>query len=237
MKNPHTPQNMFKKVAFSEKKKILKALTEGQVQILVKGDSDEPFHLLAVQNDGHDALLCHKMEDSVDVNESQKVVINFMYDSDRYYMQTELGFKAGWAVIHTIGDMFQLQRRSSVRIEIPEGIEARFMIRFFKGQSFAIDTNVENISAGGLRIKFIADAPIFKVGDIFEGTLRLGIKRPIDFDVEVRFSNQQALQGHVLNTVGLQFLNIDRIMETRLLSLIMDIQHEIYMKTQKGEIG
>lgn len=237
MSDASSSQNFFKKVAFSEKKKLLKALTEAQEPLLVKGDvEDFPFHLVPIQNEGMDAVLCHLTEDSKNVSDPQNILINFVQGEHRYFMQTVLKFRPGWAVVDTTGDLYQLQRRSSVRIDIPEEFNARFMIRHHGGQSYALEAAVENISAGGIKIRFTGVDPKLKMGDPMKGTLTVGIKRPIDFDLEVRFVGRKMVDRKVVQTIGLQFKNLERVMETKMLSLIMDIQHEIYIKTQKGEI-
>ncbi len=237
MTNSSTTQNFFKKVAFSEKKKLLKVLTELQTPLMVKGDMEDfPFHLIPIENQGTDALLCHLTEDSQDVEDAQGILVNFVHEEHRYFMQTKLGFRPGWAVVQTSGDLFQLQRRSSVRIEVPEEIEARFMIRQHKGNAYALNCAVENISVGGLKVRYKGNEPKLSNGDLLKGTLQIGIKRPLDFSMEVRFVGRKLENKEIIQSIGLQFKNIEHSMETHLLGLIMDIQHDIYIKTQKGEI-
>lgn len=227
-------QVIFKKVALSEKKMILRETAIDKVQLSVKGSETENlFHLIAVQSDKDEVLLCHHTADSKEIKEAQKAVVNFSFKNERYFFQTDLYFEAGWVVLKTDTDLFLLQRRANARIDIPDEYNAVFILSQYSGKSYFLDCKVKDISAGGLKFKLPSATPSLSVGSSVKGLLRLGNRRSMEFEVEVRFVQKKEHQSTVTQTAGVQFLNIDTAMETRLLSLMMDLQRELFLKFPK----
>lgn len=220
-------ETIFKRVAVSERKLIFREMADDRCQVTCKSaDQDGVFHLIAVQIEKDQTLFCHHTEDSKHITQPQKVLLNFSFKTERYFMQTEIYFESGWIVVPISGDLFQLQRRANARFVMPAEYGATYILSSHEGKKYFVDCLIKDISAGGLKLEVPPTHPEFKVGEILKGTLRLGTRRPMDFDVEVRFA-QKTPTGHV---VGVQFLNIDHIMENRLLSLMMDLQRELYLK-------
>ncbi|KHD88327.1 MAG: hypothetical protein OM95_09285 [Bdellovibrio sp. ArHS] len=233
--NPNAPQMIFKKVALSEKKMLFREVAHDKLQVAVKGSSQEElFHLIAVQTEKDEALLCHHTADSKSITTAQKCVVNFAFNNERYFIQTELYFEAGWAVLKIDGDLFQLQRRANARLDLPEKYDALFILTKAVGKSLFLDCRVKDISAGGIKIELPQTAPEVKIGDILKGNLRLGARRAIEFEVEVRFVQKKEHGGGLTTQIaGVQFLHVDTLLEGRLLSLVMDLQREIFLKYPK----
>lgn len=229
-------QAIFKKVAVSEKKLLFREIADDKLQLSMKGSvHEEVFHLIAVQVDKDEALLCHHTADSKDVTAAQKVVVNFPFKNERYFFQTELSFSVGWAVLKTDVDLFQLQRRANARIDLPPKYEAIFSILNHSSRVYFIESRVKDVSAGGLKIDFKGAVPELKIGDRIKGALRLGSRRAMEFEVEVRFAQKREQDGETFQTAGLQFLNVNQMLETRLLSLMMDLQRELFLKYPKKD--
>lgn len=221
---------IFKRVAVSERKVIFRELAEDKAQVAVKGtEHEDTFHLIAIQIEKDETLLCHHTEDSKGVSQAQKVLINFSFKNERYFMQTELAFESGWAVLQIGGDLFQLQRRANARFIMPEGYSAVYILTAHEGKKYFVDCIVKDVSAGGLKLEVPITHPDFRIGEVLKGSLRLGTRRPMEFDVEVRFARKTE-KNHV---VGVQFLNVNHVLENRLLSLMMDLQRELFLKFGK----
>ncbi|WP_413577900.1 flagellar brake protein [Bdellovibrio sp. HCB290] len=219
-------QNVFKKVPVSEKKFLFREIAHDKLQINVKGDDDSFFNLIAVQTEKDTDLLCHHTSNSQAFEKNQSVMVNFAFKDERYFFRTDLSFSAGWAHLKIDGDLFQLQRRANARIELPRKYDGIFRLTKHGAQKFFLDSKILDVSAGGLRIAFPHEIPALKVGDVVQGAMRLGIRRPIDFDLEVRYvSTKEGIQ-----IAGMQFLNVDTRLESRLLSMMVDLQREIFIK-------
>ncbi|WP_415062951.1 flagellar brake protein [Bdellovibrio sp.] len=231
MAAPEKEQVIFKKVAMSEKKMLFREVADDKLQLAIRGTEQEGlFHLIAVQTEKDEVLLCHHTADSKGVTVNQKIFVNFSFKTEKYFFQTELSFQSGWAVIRTDVDLFQLQRRANARIDIPAKYDAMFILMKHGGKSYFLDCWVKDVSAGGFKLELPHAEPDLKVGDKVRGTLRLGARRPMEFEVEVRFAQKKEHEGRVHQIAGVQFLNVDQLLENRLLSLMMDLQRELYLK-------
>lgn len=219
-------QMIFKKVAVSEKKMLFREIASDRAQISLKGEGDDIFHLIAIQTEKDEELLCHHTEESKKHEFAQKVMVNFPFKTERYFFQSELSFNSGWAVLKIDGDLFQLQRRANARIDLPEKYDGVFTLYLHGGKNYFLECKIKDISAGGIKIECPFVAPEFKLGEHIKGTIRLGARRAMEFELEVRF----AKSADKTQIAGLQFLNIDLSKENRLLSLVMDLQREIYVK-------
>lgn len=229
--NTDNSQIIFKKVAVSEKKMLFREIAHEKLQVAVKG-AESNFHLIAVQSEKDLALMCHHTADSKGVNQNQAVMLSFNFKTERYFMQTELYFEAGWAVIKIEGELFQLQRRANARVEIPDKYDATFILNQHGGKNYFIDCRLKDVSAGGFKME-MTDGPEFKIGDKAKGLFKLGNRRPIEFEIEVRFVMAKEANGKKLQIAGVQFQNIDSILESKLMSVVLDLQREIFLKYRK----
>ncbi|AHI06459.1 hypothetical protein BDW_09795 [Bdellovibrio bacteriovorus W] len=219
-------QMIFKKVALSQRKAIFRELAQKNIQVLVKSN-EQIFHLIAKQTEKDEVLLCHHTQDSKVIEGHHKVMVQFVYEEHRYFLQTELKVELGWVVINTNQELFQLQRRSNTRVDIPEGYLAEFTITSFDSKAYFQASSLKDISAGGFRAEIQGEFPDLKIGDPIKGMLKLGSRRALELQVEVRFVMKNEKQNQVM---GVQILNVDPGMESRLLMLMMDLQREFYLK-------
>lgn len=227
-------QVIFKKVAFSEKKMILRDVANEKIQLTIKGSAQEDmFYLIAIQNEKDEVLLCHHTTDSNGITEAQKAVVNFSFKDERYFIQSDLYFESGWVVLKIDEDLFQLQRRANARIDIPESYNAVFILSQHGGKSYFLDCKIRDISAGGIKIELPTGQPELQVGDVLKGSLRLGNRRPMEFDVEARFVQKREQKGLTIQVAGVQLLNVNQTLENRLLMLMMDLQRELFLKYPK----
>jgi hypothetical protein len=223
-------QNIFKKVPLSEKKFLFREIAHDKLQISCKGEDENFFNLIAIQTEKDEDLMCHHTANSKEYEKNQSVMVNFQFKNERYFFRTDLSFSTGWAVLKIDCDLFQLQRRANARVDLPSKYDSAFSLHHHNGQKYFLDGRILDVSAGGLKIDLVSDIPAMKIGDKIRGTMRLGIRRAMEFDMEVRFAQRREVNGQGVQTAGLQFLNIDKTMENRLLSLMMDLQREIFLK-------
>lgn len=225
-------QNIFKKVALSQKKALLREICTEQLQVMVKGSQQETiFHLIAMEVDEKDELLlCYPTTDTQVIEEPQKVVVNFQYKDERYFFSTDLIILASRMLLLVNVDLFQLQRRANVRINIPDNYEAVFQLTEHQGKIYFLECRIKDVSAGGFKMRLPGDNPELKLGVRLKGSFRLGNRRPMEVEVEVRFSNQITENGRLFQVAGVQFWNRDTAKENRLLILMMDLQRELYLK-------
>ena len=227
--NPPQGQVTFKKVSPPNKKMLLREIAGDHLSLMVKGAGDEPYELTAVQVQDDESMICHHSAHSKVPIKNEPVTVNFAFKNERYFFKSELRLEGGRFILTLKDDLYRLQRRLHARIILPRGYDGAFILHQHEGKKLFLDSFVKDISAGGLRIEIPEGKIALKTGEKIKGSLRLGTRRPMDFDLEVRYAKKRDDQGRTYLFAGLQFLNIDKIMENRLLGLVQDLQREIFL--------
>jgi hypothetical protein len=239
-------KDIFKKVSVSERKTLFREMVKARDILTIKGETEDPFHLIAIQVEKDEFLMCHHTADSKGQSKPQTVVANFTHENDQYFCRTDLTFNLNWAILKLDLDLFKLQRRASARIEIPDEINAEFILKQFGPNKYDVICKVKDVSTGGIKAEMPIGAPDLKIGDTVQGILRFGNRRPFEFELEARFVQKIStgeviteqtsvpyLPSNQVQITGFQFLKIDSVIESRMLTILMDIQREIYIKTVK----
>lgn len=223
-------QNTFKNVAPSDRKDIFSGVITVGVQLLVRVAGIESFHIIPKELNSEQELFCHFTDDVDSIAGEHAAVVNFDYANERYFFKTHIKAVTEGLWINTNIELFQLQRRANVRVPIPEDFDALFSLHGHGGKKYFKDCRVKDVSAGGVRIEFSGDRPDLQIGDTVQGTLRLGVRRAMEFDLEVRFVQRKEIDGKIHYTAGTRFQNIDKTLESRLLTLMTDLQRELFIK-------
>lgn len=146
---------------------------------------------------------------------------------------------SGKFIVNLNADIFRLHRRLSARIDVPEGVKASFIIREFNSKKYELNCNLKDIGAGGVKVEVLQGGPKFNSGDLVKGAVVLGMRRPIEFDLEARFvqkiiipAGRPQYVGHEPHptenqVVGFKFLKLNPVIESRILSTLMDFQYEL----------
>lgn len=231
MSKEPSSEPVFKKVSVAEKKLLFQQVTSEKKLIRLKiADQDEFLHIVPMHVDEGPVLLCHYTADSKKLTENQKVVANFTLREERYFFSTGFEFKSGWMVLDIGVDLFHFQRRATARVNIPDEYDAIFQLTLHNGKSYSTDCKLKDVSAGGFKMEIFGDMPLLKMGDAISGLLRLGHRRAMELDLEVRFVRRQEEDGSVLQVAGTRILSLDYTKENKLLLMIMDLQRELQGK-------
>ncbi|QDK38504.1 flagellar brake protein [Bdellovibrio sp. NC01] len=225
-------QSAFKNIAISDRKELFQNLVAEQGQLLLRGAGGESFHVKAIGIDD-EMLECQPTDDVQVKIQTQDVVVNLDFDNQRYFLKTYVRSENNKLYINTNVEVYQLQRRANVRVPIPEEFDALFTLHGHGGKKYFKDCTVKDVSAGGVRIEFSGEKPDLKIGDVVKGSLRLGARRAMEFDLEVRFVQKREHDNGTTYTAGTRFMEVDKVMETRMLQLMTDLQRELFIKSAK----
>ncbi len=218
-------QNAFKKVAVSEKKALFRKIAEEKKQLVVKDDEDRFRQLIALRLEKDEKLYCVLAAKQA-LRTDQAVLLNFIFEKETFFMQTTVGFEKDIPWLDITADLFQLQRRQNARLDLPKEYGASVNLVEQNGTLIFLEGQVRDISAGGLKIFLAATTPVIAVEDNISLFLKLGQRRPMDFRTNVRFV--AAFQDGQM--FGVQFLDRGNVMENKLLSIMMDLQRELYVR-------
>ncbi|MCX7978742.1 MAG: PilZ domain-containing protein [Bdellovibrionaceae bacterium] len=220
-------QDMFKRVHNSARKELLKTVVEKKIPLLVKGDGDHLYHLVPLEMDGDKLISCAFHPDSETTSFTQQIICNFQNQEDRYFFQTILHVSTPAVYLDVPDEIYMLQRRKSARLDIPPTYIAEYVILQKNTDSCMLAGQLLDYGSGGCKFLYGAQAPIFAVGDKLKGVLQLGQRRPIHVQSVVKHVRRGDKKDQV---VGCQFVGLDRIMETKLMTVFMDMQREIFTK-------
>lgn len=225
-------QGIFKRVHNSEKKKIFKDLKLNKTLVVVKSPDDNVF-MMRVENMMEDKILtCSAPDVSKCPDQDQDVIVNFSVGYEKYFFQTKLTATPPIVLLDITTDLFILQRRKQARMTLPDSYQAGYNIIVHKNQPVFYELKVLDFSSGGCRLAFPTKTPYFYTNDVVEGVLRLGKRRPIELGGLVRHTFTTPDDNKLPQVFGLQFYPLDKTMESKLLTIFMDIQREISLTTE-----
>ena len=234
---------IFKKVHLSEKKRILKLIAEESGLVLLKFEKIDVKKLRARELIDEKYLECEvNEEERFILPQAESVVVNLSYEEDRFFMSGMATSDGHRVVLDIQSELYYLQRRKSMRMEIPGKYKAKANIVQSNGKIIPVDFKILDISSGGCKMSFPALEPSLKVNTKFKIILYLGNRTSIDVDVQVRHSREikpeEMSENYIASytpsqVMGVQFLVKDSVFEAKMLNLFMDVQREIFLKFKK----
>ncbi len=220
---------MFQQVKIpSEKKRILSEIVTTGAELIIKNDVESVLKV-SVKKVENALLICEGNAGQFKGDLSELKVIYFSLGNERYFFYAVLKFGDDYISIDANTDIFHLQRRKNVRLNLPEEVNARCSIIQWGSTSGLIEAKVLDFSAGGLRLEFTEANPLFFSDDKIKLVIRFGNRRELNLEGVVRHVMPRQ-NRHDSQTFGVQFLQVDKFLENKLMSLQLDIQSEIFRK-------
>ena len=239
MPNP-MPNEMFKKINVpSEKKRIFKALVDKKEVLLLKGSDDSVCRLSPQQLSKENTwLACTLLEGKLEgfnqqVQEDSHIV-NFGIDEDRYFFQTSIQMNPENILLDSKVDLYQLQRRKSIRLPFPEEMTAVCSIINLNSFSGLYICHIADYSTGGLRLEYAAGSPTFAKQDQLVCILKFGHRSPFEMKAEIKHCFDPKDHKGV-QIFGIEFKDAEKINHNKLVSLQLDLQSEIFRKWKRHQ--
>ncbi len=224
-------QEIFKKISKTEKTELFQQLVEKHLEIIVKGDEDQFFYLIAKELSHGNRIECTAMAGMAMPKIHQAVIISIEAGDHRYYANTKLlAESAERCSLDVSVPVFQLQRRRSVRLPLPKEMPQSANIISLHGKTVFIPAVIDNFSAGGVRLKIEGTEHPILVGLELEIVMQISKKSPMQLIAQVRHISEALVEEKTVQMVGVQFLGLDKNMETRLMISLMDLQREVFLK-------
>lgn len=224
-------ENIFKKVHLSDKKKILKQLVEDRVVWLVKTESTDVRQVVPAQMVEDKIAECdfiHGQE--FDLKNAEMGIVSISYGEDCYFFYALVTLNRAKVFIDTQGDLFYLQRRKSVRIEMPSNYPAQCKILDYNGQELPVDAIILDISSGGCKLSLSSSEPIIKDLSRLKLRITLSHRSPIFIGGVVRYAKPIRDASDLPQIMGIEFVDCEPLFEGKMLNMIMDLQREIFLK-------
>jgi len=225
----------FEKVrSLIERRKIFEALLHEKTEILCKGEDETLFQLrpVSIVSD----TLMHGWMEAIEglPKKDTDILGNFTVGSERYFFRTSLKVTGEEGAFNLNSDVFRLQRRSSMRLQVNPIYEMYLAVTELKGKAVYSIAQLADVSAGGARIFFSdVDSPIqagnakvlkLAIQDQFKAILHLGQKKSLEVQCLIKHTQQAVYRGAVVEHFGIEFVDLTPAVKNRLLSLTMDLQ-------------
>lgn len=233
---------MFNKVNSFEKRVIFRSLATRKSKLMMKSIEEVITQLVATKNVEDKKMECKLVqmvstkegdEDSgkiIPLRSNQSVILNFNFNEDRYFMQTNMIVNEERILLDLEPDLFVLQRRKSPRIELPTGFPQHLRIIEYQGKVVFFEGRVLDFGPGGCRVEMILNTPRFATADRMALVLRLSHRNPLNLKAEVRHIVLKEDERGLRQTFGVQFKDLGSIMENKMMSLLMELQKEMFTK-------
>ncbi len=233
---------MFNKVNSFEKRVIFRSLATRKSKLMMKSIEDVITQLVVSKNVEDKKMECKLVqmvstkegeEDSgkvIPLRSNQNVILNFNFNEDRYFMQTNMIVNEERILLDLEPDLFVLQRRKSPRIELPTGFPQQLRIIEYQGKVVFLEGRVLDFGPGGCRVEMVLNTPRFATADRVALVLRLSHRNPLNLKAEIRHTVLKEDERGLRQTFGVQFKDLGPIMENKMMSLLMELQKEMFTK-------
>lgn len=224
-------KDMFTRISdHTEKMKIFFELSEKKVEVLCKPTTDDIIHF-HVQRMARQKLVCSlPPHSSVPHPLPDTVVATFFLGTDKYFFMAKLSLAEGeFYELDLSQDLFHLQRRQSYRIRIPDSYHSRIELSRVNDQPNDLEGTIHDLSSGGCRILLPQGESALNSGDRVEGVLHIGVRPTLPFVGEVRHAKVDS-QNSANQMIGIEFVNMNPAMETRLFGITMELHRELFSR-------
>lgn len=227
-------REIFKKVALSEKKSLYRSMIQEKTQMLGKGEGDALFYFwgVQIQTPSGKWLQIQWAPDSEQATKSESIIVNFNFQNERYFLQTNFKIEADSVLMDIDQDLFVLQRRLSPRLSIPADYNNGFNITEFQNRTVFYSTQLLDFSVGGAKLLYPKAEPLFQMHDQFMGYLHIGQKKPTPVKAQVKYVAPKTGDA-TQQTMGIQFVELSSIQESHLTVIFMDLQRDLFLKLKK----
>lgn len=223
-------EEAFKKVPVSEKKALCRQIINERAVVLAMGVGDNLYRLMPESLEEDDQyLVCTLSANSEPEDFLQEVIINITIGENRYFMMSYMSHDGRIAKVDMHREMYVLQRRRNIRLMLPDEYPATLALLFYNDREVLIDGRIIDFSSGGCRVQIKTAKIEIYVGDRFKGTLSLGSRRSFSIQGQVRHTTTDVVDNKIMQTFGIQFGPMDKAMETKLITIFMDLQREVFM--------
>lgn len=227
----------FEKVrSLVERRKLFETLLNERSDILCKGEDESLFHFKPTVLAG-DAVM-EGWFSAIEKNPTgnTKVLGNFAVGNEKYFFHAPLKVSGEEGSFEVNCDVFRLQRRASLRLQIPASFGMYIAITEFQGKTMYTVAHIADVSAGGARIFFsevyaasagTSKDPGLRPGDKFKCVLRTSSKRNLDLYAVVKHSQKSVFHDEIIEQFGIEFVDLTPLLQNRLLGMTMDLQQRL----------
>jgi hypothetical protein len=219
----------FKALKSDEKIKVVTQMQAFETQIYFKFLDSEVFKVKPTSSGAGRMISCKRPPSLPITYSNQRVTMNFVLNSEVYFMNTVLAIDARQIHFSLDSDLFLLARRKSKRLRVSPESDAMIMIKRINDQTAFLRAPIVDISGEGCRLALNTDTPSIPVNARIEGTIRVPNKQGVDIQAVVK-NRRASTKGAHKQIFGIEFAGLSAYTSSRIQGLILEIQRELLLK-------
>lgn len=210
-----------------EKRKVFRQVFEEQGSLICKFDGDQMITFRAASSDNE--CFVSIAPAMLPLQGEQMAIGHFSAGPDRYFFNGMVDLIGNAMTIGFSIDLFKLERRQSLRVNVPEDYGLSVNMTAIAGKTAFRTALVADVSSTGLRIYFPDDrlAPFLTANKPVKGTLHLPSSKAINFEGVVKHSREIDTGGIPTTHFGIEVHHTSENTQQRMLALVMDIQRSL----------
>ncbi|MCB0369190.1 MAG: PilZ domain-containing protein [Bdellovibrionales bacterium] len=220
----------FKKISEATKEKILQYTLINKTVIVFKYSGSKIIRARIENLNRKYYITCRRPKDLVSLRTKEQATAVIPYQEERYFFKSFLHIEGNSLFFRRDSEMFHLKRRKNKRLKIPTNYPAMLMIKKQNHNLTFLRATIHDFSDLGCKVTLNTESPAFKKGDLIIGTLRIGNKKGVEINAEVKH-HFRSKKGKNKQTFGLQFIKLSAYQESYIKSLFLDLQREIFMES------
>ncbi len=225
------PTSIFSQIEPDQRLPLLKNLVLQKVVFHCKCvGSDDLYTLKPTKVDLERYLICEKQAETIPVTGTEKVIICFNINSDKYFIQSSITPSVNGQTWNIDGqnDIFKLQRRQHYRVNIPPAYKSKAVFRDPKSDSKICTGVISDISSGGCKV--LLDKPsLLKVDETPFIDIYIGRRDAITLTAEIR-SVRSVTDPLGQQALGIMFKSVSSLTESKIFAITMELHRELVGK-------
>lgn len=227
---PNGSQIIFNKVfSQTEKEKVFQALWKNRGEIICKNKSEsmDTYTIKCTELSGN-LVVCNYQDVLTPMN--HQMIFMFHVDKDKYLFESKLVLKGDQCTFNTDIVLYKLQRRTFYRMDLPDSYKAVFRIKAINNDPEKIYTEINDLSAGGMKVRANIKFTLLHKDDTVKGDIEIPGKEPFELEAYIRHIMKKNYKNEEYTFLGLEFADKSPQNQHRMTALVMEIYRIVFQK-------
>ncbi len=217
----------FKKLTASEKKDLLKEVSDRNITVSFKFSESTVFKVKFISGKKWNVLSAKKPPNFSGSYHQEMATIIVPVDQERYFFVSRVQIESQFIHFTSEIEIYHLHRRSLRRTTVPSIYPAYFMIKKVHGSLSFLKGIIIDLSDQGMKIALNSEVPPLKSGFEILGTLRLGTRRGIE--IKARIKHHKGFPSSAMKQIfGLEIEDMSEHSRSMYRNQLLDLQRDLF---------
>lgn len=219
---------VWKPVQTEDYRKLFDGLAKSSCELRLAGREAEA--VFTVREAGETGVKAEmRAQEAIPFRPQEALTAKFNYANETYFFRCSPVFSGLHAQLEPADGIFQLQRRKTYRIPIPEGFPSRIELHVRRHGTLPLAGTIVNINTFGIAFE-VEGAEKFQSGEIIEAEVQLGSRKSVKVGGHVRHTREMGGKTQI----GVQFDHTMHASQDAVQSILNFFRHDsFYFKNKK----